>query len=90
MLSARTSEARAAVSYSIRHRVFSRSGISRRVSSRSTAGRPTARVSSRCSVWRSAPAGNAGAGYPFLAHQARNEATAARRWFHVAGYYGRA
>ena len=38
MFSASTSLARAAVSYSIRHSVFSRSGMSRRVSARSIAG----------------------------------------------------
>ena len=85
MFSASTSLARAAVSYSIRHRVFSRSGTSRRDSARSIAGRGTARVALRCSRRRSALAGRTGAGSRLAAHQDSQAATAPRLRFQVAG-----
>ena len=84
-LSARISEVRAAVSYSIRHSVFSRSGISRRVSSRSIAAFGTARAWPGCSLRRSQSAGTDGAGQRFLAwHQVSQEPIAARFRFQVA------
>ena len=87
MFSASTSLARAAVSYSIRHRVLSRSGTSRRLSARSIAGRGTARVALRCSRRRSALAGRTGAGsrLALAAHQDSQAATAPRLRFQVAG-----
>jgi hypothetical protein len=80
-----TITARLAVSWSIRHRVFSRSGMSRRVSSRSIAACGMALVSSGCSGRRSADAGSVGARVELFAHRARNDAVGARRWFQVAG-----
>jgi len=68
-LSARTSLARAAVSYSIRHSVFSRSGTSRRDSARSIAERVSARVALVFSPRRSAPAGRIGAASRLVTHQ---------------------
>ena len=85
MFSASTSLARAAVSYSIRHRVFSRSGTSRRDSARPVAGRGTARVALRCSRRRSALAGRTGAGSRLAAHQDSQAVTAPRLRFQVAG-----
>jgi hypothetical protein len=86
MFSASTSLARAAVWYSIRHRVFSRSGTSRRDSTRSIAGRGTARVAfwgARGAVRGSA--GRTGAGSRLAAHQDSQAATAPRLRFQVAG-----
>ncbi|MFB4289765.1 hypothetical protein ACBI99_19130 [Nonomuraea sp. ATR24] len=59
------SAARAAVSYSIRHSVFSRSGMSRRDSSRWMVVLATARVSSVLSLRRSASGGTDGAAQRF-------------------------
>lgn len=84
MSRARISPARA-VSYNMRHSVFSRSGTSRRDSSRSISARGSALVSSGCSGRRSAAAGRTGPGWELRAHQASHDPAAARRWFQVAG-----
>src|SRR5674536_275931 len=76
--------AREADSYSIRHKVFSRSGTSRRRHSRSIRDRDTAFVVSSTSRRRSTEAGNPGASQYYLpAHQASQEPTAARLRFQV-------
>src|SRR5674536_391821 len=81
---ASTAPAREADSYSIRHKVFSRSGTSRRRHSRSIRDRDTAFVVSSTSRRRSTEAGNPGASQCCLpAHQASQEPTAARLRFQV-------
>jgi hypothetical protein len=78
MLSASTSDARAAVSYNIRHSVFSRSGASRRDNARPSGARPTARVASVGSRHCSTPAGSAWPRIRFRAHQRSQEVTPRR------------
>ncbi len=83
MLTPRISSARAVVSQSIRHNVFSRRCTSRRAISRSIAIFEWAGVSDSGGVSRFAQAGTAGPSYPRSAHQPSHESTDARRAFQV-------
>lgn len=78
-----SSSARAQVSYSIRHSVFSRRWMSRREMSRSITVRERTGVSESGGVDQRAEVGTAGASPPCSRHHPSHLPTAARRAFQV-------